>query len=157
MATLIGAGSHARDIAATEEFARTFAHHSKFTDDGGRVVIGINDPRLRARVAYELKIADGKWVHPRAWVGPDVNIGHGTHINYLAALTRTMVGPHTTISPGAVICGDVAIGRRVLIGAGAVICDRVTIEDDVTVAAGAVVPPCSVLERGRTYRGVPAR
>jgi carbonic anhydrase/acetyltransferase-like protein (isoleucine patch superfamily) len=141
MATLIGAGGHAVDIAHTIDFARCFPHHSQFVDDDGKIVIGVNDPRLRAEIARELNVPDSSWVHPAAWVGPECSLGVGTHVNYGAAMTRTRIGRHTTISPGVTICGDVVIGDRVLIGAGATICEKVWIDDDVTVGAGAVVTP----------------
>lgn len=157
MATLIGAGSHAADILATRTFDRVFAHHDAFVDDGRVVVIGINNPKTRAYVARVCDVIDGTWVHPHAYMGPGSTLGYGTHVNYHASMTRTVVGRHTTISPGATICGDVTIGDRCLIGAGATICDRVHIEDDVTVGAGAVVLPESRLVQGTTWIGVPAR
>ena len=156
-ATLIGDGSHAVDIAHTVAFARNFPHHSQFTDDGGLVVIGVNDPQLRADIARELRVNDSAWVHPRAWIGPECEIGSGTHVNYGASMTRTVLGKHCTVSPGATICGDVTIGNRVLIGAGAVICDRVRIGHDAVVAAGAVVIPRTKILDGDTWVGVPAR
>lgn len=167
MASLIGAGGHAIDIAHTVVFTRVFPHHSKFTDDGGKVVIGVSDPQLRARISREIDVADSAWVHPAAWIGPECTLGIGTHVNYAVHMTRTKIGRHCTVAPGATICGDVTIGDRVLIGAGATVCEKVVIEDDVTVAAGAVVTPgrwaedgtvdAHVLEAGRTYMGVPAR
>lgn len=152
--TIIGDGAHAIDIAATIP-ATMIHHHCEYR--GGRAIIGINDPQKRAAVAWLLGIRDEAWVHPSALLGPDTVIGWGTHVNYAASMTRTRVGRHCTISPGATICGDVTIGDRVLIGAGATICDRVVIEDDVVVGAGAVVLPCSTLHEGGIYVGVPAR
>jgi carbonic anhydrase/acetyltransferase-like protein (isoleucine patch superfamily) len=141
MATLIGAGGHAVDIAHTVAFDRNVPHHSEFVDDERRVVIGINDPQIRAHVANLLDVTDASWIHPCAWIGPECTYGIGTHINYGAAMTRTRIGKHTTISPGVTICGDVVIGDRVLIGAGATICEKVWIDDDVTIGAGALVTP----------------
>jgi carbonic anhydrase/acetyltransferase-like protein (isoleucine patch superfamily) len=155
--TLIGDGSHAVDIAHTYQFDRHIPHHAQFTDDGGRVCIGANDPQLRAWVAGEIGVRDSAWVHPRAWIGPETEFGYGTHINYLASMTRTRIGRHCTISPGVTICGDVIIGDRVLVGAGAVISDRVTIGDDAVIGAGTVVLPATVINDGETWVGVPAR
>lgn len=156
MATLIGRGSHARDIGETTFCSRSVGHHSAYTDDGLPVVIGVNDPRERARISGEIGVRDRSWVHPRAYVGPDCDYGYGTHINYGAAMTRTQLGRWVTVSPGVTICGDVVVGDRVLLGAGAVICDRVTIGDDATVGAGAVVLPETVIPAGETWVGVPA-
>lgn len=157
MSTLIGAGAHAVDIAHTVPFDRSFPHHRDFVDDGDRVCIGINDPHLRAEVCRQIGVRDSAWVHPRAWIGPECDFGHGTHINYGVTMTRTRIGRHSTISPGVTICGDVTIGDRVLVGAGAVISDRVTIGDDVRIGAGAVVLPAVWVPDGETWVGVPAR
>lgn len=157
MATLIGDGSHAVDIAHTYTFEKCVPHHRYFEDDGDRVCIGVNDPHLRAGIANELRVRDSAWVHPRAWIGPECEFGYGTHINYNASMTRTRIGRHCTISPGVTICGDVLIGDRVLVGAGAIISDRVTIGDDVVIGAGAVVRPLTVIGDGETWVGVPAR
>jgi carbonic anhydrase/acetyltransferase-like protein (isoleucine patch superfamily) len=157
MATLIGCGSHARDIRFTDaaRITRQVAHHSLW-DQQGEVIIGVNDPFLRARIAKELGVRDRSWVHPHTWF-MEGSYGHGTHINYGVTMTRTRIGHHCTISPGVTICGDVTIGDRVLIGAGATICDRVTIGDDVTIGAGCVVLPESVVDSGATIVGVPAK
>lgn len=156
MAVLIGAGSHASDIAAVTPVDRVYAHH-RFWDGINPVIIGINNPQQRASIRDYLQCDELEWVHPDAQLGHSTSLGPGTHVNYGVRMTRTRIGVHCTISPGVIICGDVTIGDRVLIGAGATICDRVTIGDDVTVGAGAVVLPCSRLEAGRTYVGVPAR
>ena len=156
MSTLIGDGSHARDIRATRSFTHYVAHHDDFHGTDA-VTIGINQPQLRAQVAKELDIHDLSWVHPDAYLGPNVTMGYGTHVNYRASMTRTKIGRHCTISPGVTICGDVKIGDRVLVGAGATICDRVYIGNDVIIGAGAVVLPETTIHDGETWYGVPAR
>ena len=133
-------------------------HHSDY--DVGQlddVIIGINDPRLRAKVSEIIEIDDMVWIHPSAVIGIECHWNSGTHINYGVTMTRTTIGHHTTISPGVTICGDVTIGDRVLIGAGSTICDRVTIGNDVTIGAGAVVLPETVIPDGETWFGVPAK
>lgn len=155
---IVGDGAHARDIAATLNGPVYRLHHHRYAlGHPGPYLIGINDPWTRAKVAAELGEDDLAWVHPNAFLGPDCEIGAGSHVNYGVTMTRTRIGRHCTISPGVTICGDVTIGDRVLVGAGATICDRVTIEDDVTVGAGAVVLPGRTLKAGGTYLGVPAR
>lgn len=161
MATLIvGNGSHGQDIGATCYGAEFVPHHSVAPqlpyDEYQHIYIGSAYPKTRAGIADVLGIEDASWVHPLAYVERST-YGHGTHINYGAMMTRTRIGVHVTISPCAVIAGDVRIGDRVLIGAGAVICDRVTVGNDVTVGAGAVVLPETVIPDGETWVGVPAR
>lgn len=167
VATLIGDGGHAVDIAHTVVFEKCVPHHRDFEDDGDRVCIGVNDPQTRARISREIRVRDSAWVHPRAWVGPECDFGYGTHVNYGVSMTRTRIGRHCTIAPGVTICGDVVIGHRVAVGAGATICEKVKIEDDAVIGAGAVVTPgrwgsagnviYHVVPAGETWVGVPAR
>lgn len=140
MVTLIGSGGHANDIAGHGVWNRV-SHHRHLGKVYGnvRIVIGVNDPQLRAKVATELGIADETWIHPDAKLYVDVKYGTGVHINYGAQMTRTILGDHVTISPGVTICGDVTIGDRVMVGAGAVICNLVTIGDDAVIGAGSII------------------
>jgi carbonic anhydrase/acetyltransferase-like protein (isoleucine patch superfamily) len=168
VATLIGNGGHAEDIAANTDYIidRVVHHHDQYTFDGNWVLIGINDPHVRDDVRQKIGVWDRAWVHPNAVVERSM-IGDGTHINYGVSMTRTKIGHHCTISPGVTICGDVVIGDRVLIGAGATICEKVKIEDDAVIGAGAVVQPgrfgeagnviFRVVPAGETWVGVPAR
>lgn len=122
---------------------------------GGMVIIAISDPQVRSRVASEMGVQDLSWIHPDARLYNNVDIGHGTHVNYGVEMTRTKVGIHTTIAPGVTICGDVAIGDRVFIGAGAIITNLITISDDAIIGAGAVV--LNDIGPGETWVGNPAR
>jgi sugar O-acyltransferase (sialic acid O-acetyltransferase NeuD family) len=112
--------------------------------------------------------------HPRAVMGDEVEIGHGTclapgsivttHVkigehcilNLNASVSHdTIVGSFANINPGAVISGNVVIGEGCYIGAGATVIDKVSIGEWTVIGAGAVVvddiPPCV------TAVGVPAR
>ncbi len=151
MATLIGNGGHARDIAGTRYFARRVSHHKQLTGNHRDVVIGINDPQLRDEVSREIGIEDAAWVHPDAYLGPDCTYRFGTHINYGVSMTRTTIGHHCTIAPGVTICGDVTIGDRVFIGAGAVIRNLISIGDDAFICMGSIVT--RNVESGERYRG----
>ena len=51
----------------------------------------------------------------------------------------------------------VRVGNNCVIGAGTFIMPGAIIQDDVTVAAGALVTKNQVLEKGKTYGGVPAK
>jgi acetyltransferase-like isoleucine patch superfamily enzyme len=154
---LIGAGGHARDIYHTlRGHWQIVEHHSLFRK-ADEVVIGINDPRLRAEIAAELGIVDLPWLHPDALVPSSCAVAVGVHVNYGVKMTRTRVGRWSTISPGVIVCGDVTIGERVLVGAGAVVCERVSIGDGATVGAGAVVLPDVCIPAGETWVGTPAR
>lgn len=140
MVYLIGDGGHARDIAETVPVGGQVNHHDwRYNHLHLPVIIGINDPQVRAAVADELGVEDESWVHPNAFIGPDCTIGPGTHINYAVSMTRSTLGHHCTISPGVTICGDVTVGDRVFIGAGAVIRNLVTIGSDAFIRMGARV------------------
>jgi sugar O-acyltransferase (sialic acid O-acetyltransferase NeuD family) len=176
MVTLIGTGSHSRDIQAIA--ARRGQQLRVVEGDdfdaycNDLILVGINDPRTRRLVAQRW----GGWamplIDPSAICGPCVDIGFGcvvapnavllrdvsldghVHINYGTTMTRCSVGAFTTIAPGVTICGDVEIGEAVFIGAGATICNLLKIGDGATIAAGAVV--IHDVPAGETVRGVPA-
>lgn len=155
MGTLIGSGSHGRDIAATGEYL--IVDHHRDWQHTLPVTIGINNPRHRRFVAQALGVQDEAWIHPDALIGPECVIGAGTHVNYRASMVRTTLGRWCTVSPGVTICGDVLVGDEVLLGAGATICDRVTIHHGATIGAGAVVLPGQTVPAGAVWVGVPAR
>lgn len=179
---LLGSGNHALDISMIAH--RAGFDVQVFDDDPATgfpplppnqryAIIAINDSLTRAACAERLNIAG--WdplIDPSAIVGSHCSIGVGVviapqtllmhevelgchvHINYHVSTTRCKVGPFSTISPGATICGNVEIGECTMIGAGATICERTTIGDNVKVGAGAVVPPHSIVPNGVTVKGV---
>ena len=51
----------------------------------------------------------------------------------------------------------VSIGNNCVIGAGAIVMPGAVIKDHVVLAAGALVTKNQVLEKGKTYGGVPAK
>ena len=82
----------------------------------------------------------------------------------------TEFGENTTMGEYAVIYGHihnyeketitidrVTIGNNCVIGAGAIVMPGAVIQDNVTLAAGALVTKYQVLEKGKTYGGVPAK
>lgn len=116
--------------------------------------------RLFSDAAYidnSLIADDGVFVGPNSTIGPQVVLGRHTHVNANVFITRAELGDFCTVSPGAVICGDVQIGEKVTVGAGAVVSNLVKIGSNVTVGAGCVIPPNQTLEPNSTWVGVPAR
>ena len=140
----------------------------------------MGDNRVRARFAEQVAAlgvaALRPWtlLHPRAHVGPDVELGEGTCVAPGATLTtRIRVGRHSivnvhasishdaelddfvNVNPGAVVCGAVRLGEGCYVGAGATVIQNVSVGAWSVVGAGAVVirdvPP------GVTVMGVPAR
>lgn len=139
----------------------------------GTVIYGVNDPHRRYHASSQHSNRGAKaLIDPSAVIGPNVVLGRGVvvapgavllrdvilgehvHCNYLSSMTRCHIKSFSTLSPGAVVCGDVTIGQRTLIGANATVCDRVKIGNDVIVAAGAIVPPLSIVPDGSRVIGV---
>jgi acetyltransferase-like isoleucine patch superfamily enzyme len=60
-------------------------------------------------------------------------------------------------SKGIITINRIKIGNNCVIGAGAIIMPGATLQDDVVLAAGALVKQNQVLEKGKTYAGVPAK
>jgi acetyltransferase-like isoleucine patch superfamily enzyme len=57
---------------------------------------------------------------------------------------------------GNIIIKKVKIGNNCIIGAGSIIMPGSILEDDVILASGAVVIQDQILEKGKTYGGIPA-
>lgn len=180
---ICGAGAHGTDIAA---IVRDNGAEAEFYDDDpavgyppcneapGNCIIGVYDPVVRAHLdpgdeGGFMVVSAGAWcddsalakpglvVAAGAVLGNGVTIGRHVHVGQAASLVRCSVGDYSTISPGAVICGDVTIGSASLIGAGAVVSNLCTIGDAVVIGAGAVLPPRTVVPDGAVWVGNPAR
>lgn len=183
MIAILGAGGHGLDVAS---IVRATGQEVEFYDDDptkgfppcweapDAFLLGVYDSRVRARMdrpAHESYIA----THPDAVVdssaivdygcviGAGAVLGNGTtlgvhcHVGQNASLVRVSCGDYVTISPGAVICGDVFIGEGVTIGAGAVVSNLCELEPYSVLGAGAVLPPRTRVPRGAVWAGVPAR
>lgn len=141
-----------------------------------RYVLAIGDNVRRAAIYDRLKTSAtlDKLISPRAYVGVnasmqssviamhDVHIGPCTVIGVNCLLNTgcivehdCVVGNHSHVAPGAVICGGVTLGEFVVIGAGAVVRDGVKLASYVTVGAGAIVVE-DIVQPG-VYVGAPAR
>lgn len=183
MIAILGAGGHGMDVAA---IVRATGQDVEFFDDDpasgfppcssapDAFLLGVYDSRVRAhmdRPARESYIA----THPAAVVDASVIVDYGTviaagavlgngttlgrhvHVGQTASLVRVSCGDYVTISPGAVICGDVTIGEGVMIGAGAVVSNLCDIEPYAVIGAGAVLPPRTRVPAGAVWVGNPAR
>ncbi len=184
MFSIIGYGSHAKDCLAIGQRAsrscvaifddNPAVAEPPPNDLFGFIILGTNYPQQRKELAERFIHATPAkpLIDPSAIVGPDCNVGDGSviaplallltdvtlgqhvHVNYQASMTRCTIGDFTTISPGATICGDVAIGNGCLIGANSTVADRSSIGDNVVIAAGAILPPLSEVPDGTTVIGV---
>jgi sugar O-acyltransferase (sialic acid O-acetyltransferase NeuD family) len=143
---------------------------------GARYVIGIGDPRVRARVAAELDTMGrpaAPLIHPAATVGlgndladgvvlcagaqvtTNVTLAAHVHLNLNATVGHDAVlAEHVQVNPLAAVSGDCRIGREVLIGTNASVLQGRTVEDGATVGANACV--VRDVSAGKVVKGVPA-
>lgn len=141
------------------------------------VVLALGTPALRARVAAtyaERGIEFPTLVHPRAVLGPEIDLGPGCVVMAGAVLeTHVTAGPHALINvqtslahecrlgaccslgPGVHLAGRVRLGDRCDLGVGAVVRPGVRLGADVVVGAGAAV--ITDFEGPGVLVGVPAR
>jgi len=166
---IVGAGGHGRDIA--EDLGADFAgfYDDKLTganvlgtledwrSDTRDFIVGVNDPQERDRIEQLHPGRQLNWIHRDASVGPDVNMGHGCHINAGVTITRAELGSFVTVSPGATICGDVVIGSRAVVGANATICNFGSVGAGAIVGAGSTVIPHQAVAPSQRVIGTPAR
>lgn len=144
---------------------------------GTRLVLGVGLPELKKRLTARVAAFGLSWatvVHPRAVIGPNVEIGAGSYVAAGAIVTVNVrlgafvtvnmhaqvahdgvLGTHATLHPNAHVAGDVRIGDAAELGTGAVVLPGLTVGAGAVLGAGGVaVHP---LEDGVTYVGVPAR
>lgn len=114
-------------------------------------------------------------IHPSAVICPTATIaGHGIMISANAVINpfakidvgvicntscviehECVVEEFAHIGPGAILCGNVTVGKKAFVGAGSVIRQGITIGRNVTIGAGAVV--VKNVPDGTTVVGNPAR
>jgi sugar O-acyltransferase (sialic acid O-acetyltransferase NeuD family) len=112
------------------------------------------DPRASSSRGCEL--GPGAVVLGPSRLSPFVSVGEHVMVGYHVALGHgCRVEDLASVMPGAVVGGEVRIGRQALIGAGATILEDLVVGDGATVGAGAVVT--TDVGPGDTVVGVPAR
>jgi UDP-3-O-[3-hydroxymyristoyl] glucosamine N-acyltransferase len=125
--------------------------------EGEEFIVGVYDPFIRRRLARSTRGSGATAIHPTVVhvdsqyypagtvvgagtiLGPSVELGHEVHIGPGCTITRTKIGPYSTVAPGVHIAGGVEIGEACLIGVGAVVSNLITIGDGAVIGAGAVV------------------
>lgn len=144
---------------------------------GSRLVLGVGLPHLKARLTSRLAESGLAWatvVHPRATIGPNVEIGAGSYVAAGAIVTLnvrigafatinmqaqvahdSVLGPLATLHPDAHVAGRVLIEEGVELGTGSAVIPGLTIGAWAVLGAGAVA--VASLAGGQTYVGVPAR
>ena len=116
----------------------------------------INAIHPSAVISSSVKMGDGIMIAANATLNPLVEIGRGVICNTAVSIDHEcIIGDFTHIAPGAVLCGNVTIGRSSFIGANSVIRQGVTIGNNVIIGAGTVV--IKDIPDGATVVGNPAR
>ena len=91
-------------------------------------------------------VSDNALIEEGTFIGKNVVINTGAHIGKLCIINTQAVVEHdcviddySHIAVGAVLCGEVKIGKSVLVGANATVIQCRTVSDKELVAAGFVV------------------
>lgn len=146
---IAGAGSHGREIAALsggslyDDNPRLGLPH--LDEVVGPYVIGAAWPWTRMDIAAKLRDVvaydSGRVVFPGAQVSPLAWLEDHVHVLYNAVVSHgCRIGAFSTICGGAVLGGDITVGRGALVGAGVVVVHGgIRIGDAARVGAGAVV------------------
>lgn len=100
----------------------------------------INAIHPSAVISGSVKMGDGVMIAANATLNPLVQIGRGVICNTSVSIDHEcIIGDFAHIAPGAVLCGNVAVGRNTFVGANSVIKQGITIGNNVTIGAGTVV------------------
>lgn len=137
-------------------------------------IIGIGSNNIREQIASTYNLNWYTAIHPTATIAIDVSIGVGSTVMAGAIInTSAIIGKHCVIntgaivehdnviddyvhiSPNAVLCGTVHVGKLTHIGAGSTVKNNTNITSHCTIGAGAVVVK-DIIEKG-TYVGIPAK
>lgn len=125
--------------------------------DGAELFMGIGlDVSLRERLYYKYKnyhdwlnvdivgwprqrkpgvqILNGAIIMPGVSICENVLINTGAQIDH-----NCVIGAHSVISPGAILCGDVTLGECCSVGAGAIILQGVKLNAWTKINAGSLV------------------
>ncbi|MFC2043578.1 acetyltransferase, partial [Chloroflexota bacterium] len=144
--------------------------HAKGVRQAINAVGGIGDMSIRTKVFQQLteagfvcpavahptafvepsaSLSGGCQIFSHAYVGSDSIVGYGAIVNTGAIISHgCILDDYANISPGAILAGDVHIGKRTLIGMG------VTVNLDVTIGKGARVGNGSTIKKDVPDNGI---
>src|SRR5687768_412302 len=100
----------------------------------------INAIHPSAVISSSVRMEDGIMIAANVTLNPLVELGKGVICNTSCSIDHECsVGDFTHIAPGAVLCGNVKVGKSSFIGANAVIRQGITIGNNVMIGAGTVI------------------
>lgn len=122
--------------------------------DRGDFVVGIADPAVRRRLAATLTargLAPSRVIHPRAVIGPETTLAPGAIVLGLAHVSSSVeVGLHAHINYNVSVGHDARLGAFATVLPGANIAGYVTLEEAVTVGSNACILQGLRVGRGST-------
>lgn len=100
----------------------------------------INAIHPSAVISSSVKMGDGVMVAANATLNPLVQIGRGVICNTSCTIEHECrIEDFVHVAPGAVLCGNVTIGKGTFVGANSVIRQGITIGENVIIGAGTVI------------------
>ncbi len=140
-------------------------------------ILGIGDNTIREKIAKIILLKNKKIqnvIHPSASISKNVIIGNGNFISKNVAINplatigdfcilntgcivehECVISDAVHIAPGAVLSGNVSVGKRTFIGANSVVKQNIKIGKDVVIGAGSVI--IKNVPDGKTIVGNPGR
>jgi sugar O-acyltransferase (sialic acid O-acetyltransferase NeuD family) len=145
--------------------------------ESAALVLGVGLPRLKVSLVERLAPLAVPWttvVHPRATIGPNVELGEGTYVAAGAIVTVNVrigrfvtvnmhcqlahddvVEEFATLHPDTHLSGNVTVGVGCELGTGSVVIPGARLGDWTVLGAGCVA--VRSLPGGATYVGLPAQ
>jgi sugar O-acyltransferase (sialic acid O-acetyltransferase NeuD family) len=100
----------------------------------------VNAIHPSAVIAASAGMADGVMIAANVTINPLVRLGKGVICNTSCSIDHEcQVDDFAHIAPGAVLCGNVKVGKGTFVGANSVIREGITVGKNVVIGAGTVV------------------
>ncbi len=100
----------------------------------------INAIHKSSVVSKSARIGHGVLIAARAVINPQTIIEDGVIINTNATVEHeNIIKAFSHLAPGAVLCGNISVGKNSFVGANAVVKEGINIGDNVTIGAGSVI------------------
>ena len=92
-----------------------------------------------AYVSSQARLEPGSLVGHRAVINPSARIGINVILNTGSVIEHDcIVGDHSHVAPGAVLCGGVQIGQMAMVGAAAVLVQNILVGENCVVGAASI-------------------